>query len=163
MSEEEPAVWALMVHGGAWAIPEARCAASEAGCVAAVAVAEAILAAGGSALDAVEQAVVRLRPWFSGFPHSPTVPRPLPQRTLEDNPEYDAGTGSVLTSAGTVEMDAMIMKGDLSLGAVAAVSTVKVCTVPAGFFLRRDRHPDHGGRAGGPLRLARTPSRWRGA
>ena len=48
------------------------------------------LAAGGSSLDAVEAAV----------------------RALEDHPRFNAGRGSVLTSAGTVEMDASIMEGD---------------------------------------------------
>jgi beta-aspartyl-peptidase (threonine type) len=59
------------------------------------------LGGGGRALDAVEAAV----------------------RVLEDHPRFNAGRGSVLTSAGTIEMDASIMEGDrLACGAVAAVS-----------------------------------------
>jgi beta-aspartyl-peptidase (threonine type) len=62
-----------------------------------------VLARDGSALDAVEAAV----------------------RALEDHPRFNAGRGSVLTSAGTVEMDASIMEGDrLRCGAVAAVCRV---------------------------------------
>ena len=41
-------------------------------------------------------------------------------RVLEDHPRFNAGRGSVLTTAGTVEMDASIMEGDtLDNGAVA--------------------------------------------
>jgi L-asparaginase / beta-aspartyl-peptidase len=62
-----------------------------------------VLAAGGRAVDAVETAV----------------------RTLEDHPRFNAGHGSVLTSAGTIEMDAGIMEGDrLACGAVGVVSRV---------------------------------------
>jgi beta-aspartyl-peptidase (threonine type) len=44
---------------------------------------------------------------------------------MEENPVFDCGRGSVLTSAGEVEMDAMIMEGStLGTGAVAAVSGV---------------------------------------
>ena len=58
---------------------------------------------GGSAVDAVETAV----------------------RLLEDHPRFNAGRGSVLTSAGTIEMDASIMEGDrLRCGAVGAVSRI---------------------------------------
>jgi isoaspartyl peptidase/L-asparaginase-like protein (Ntn-hydrolase superfamily) len=76
---------ALIVHGGAWAIPDEYVEPHIAGCRAALASGWAILEQGGSALDAVEAAV----------------------RLMEDDPTFDAGTGSVLTSAGTVELDAM--------------------------------------------------------
>src|SRR5436305_13144542 len=47
-------------------------------------------------------------------------------RVLEDAPLFNAGRGSVLTSAGTVEMDAAVMCGrSLRAGAVAAVTTVR--------------------------------------
>jgi L-asparaginase / beta-aspartyl-peptidase len=59
-----------------------------------------VLAAGGSALDAVTQAVV----------------------ALEDDPLFNAGRGSVFTAAGTQEMDASVMDGrDHRAGAVAGV------------------------------------------
>jgi beta-aspartyl-peptidase (threonine type) len=45
---------------------------------------------------------------------------------LEDNPLFNAGTGSTLNSLGKVEMDAAIMAGDtLSAGAVGAVQNIK--------------------------------------
>jgi beta-aspartyl-peptidase (threonine type) len=45
---------------------------------------------------------------------------------LEDNPLFNAGTGSTLNSLGHVEMDAAIMEGrSLRAGAVAAVSGIK--------------------------------------
>ena len=60
-----------------------------------------VLAGGGSALDAAVAATV----------------------VLEDDPLFKAGRGSVLTDAGTVEMDASLMDGaTLAAGAVAAVS-----------------------------------------
>ncbi len=47
-------------------------------------------------------------------------------RMLEDDPLYNAGYGSVLTSEGNVEMDAAIMDGaNLSNGAVAAITNVR--------------------------------------
>jgi beta-aspartyl-peptidase (threonine type) len=63
-----------------------------------------ILAQNGSALDAAEAAVV----------------------VLEDNPLFNAGTGSTLNRHGNVEMDAGIMDGDsLRAGAVTAVQGIK--------------------------------------
>lgn len=63
-----------------------------------------ILVGGGSAVDAVEAAV----------------------SVLEDDPVFNAGNGSSLTFAGTVEMDAAIMDGrNLSAGAVALLRRVK--------------------------------------
>ena len=47
-------------------------------------------------------------------------------RAMEDNPRFNAGRGSALTTDGTVEMDASIMEGDrLRNGAVASVSGVR--------------------------------------
>ena len=63
-----------------------------------------ILAAGGSSLDAVEAAVL----------------------VLEDNPNFNAGKGAVLTREGVAELDASIMDGrDRRAGAVAQLRTVK--------------------------------------
>jgi beta-aspartyl-peptidase (threonine type) len=93
----------IIVHGGAGAAPTEGLEELRAGMRAAVDAGWARLRAGGSSLDAVEAAV----------------------RALEDHPRFNAGRGSVLTSAGTVEMDASIMEGDrLRCGAVAAVSRV---------------------------------------
>jgi L-asparaginase / beta-aspartyl-peptidase len=63
-----------------------------------------LLKGGGSSLNAVEAAI----------------------RILEDSPLFNAGKGSVLTSAGTVEMDASIMDGrTLKGGAVAGLQHVR--------------------------------------
>lgn len=95
---------ALIVHGGAWAIPDEQVEPHLAGCRAALAAGWAILEAGGPALAAVEAAV----------------------RVMEDDPSFDAGTGSVLTSEGTVELDAALMDGrTLRYGAVANLTRVR--------------------------------------
>jgi beta-aspartyl-peptidase (threonine type) len=95
---------ALIVHGGAWAIPDEYVEPHIAGCRAALTEGWAILEQGGSALDAVEAAV----------------------RLMEDDPTFDAGTGSVLTSAGTVELDAAMMDGaTLRYGAVVNVRHIR--------------------------------------
>jgi beta-aspartyl-peptidase (threonine type) len=91
---------AIIVHGGAGAITVDRHDRLRAGVRAAAEAGDAILAAGGSALDAVVAAV----------------------RVLEDDPEFNAGRGSALTRDGTVETDASVMDGaSHRVGAVAAV------------------------------------------
>lgn len=94
---------ALIVHGGAGADPVDGRDELREGVRAAVESGWRVLTGGGSAVDAVEAAV----------------------RSLEDHPRFNAGRGSVLTSDGTVEMDASIMEGErLRCGAVAAVTGV---------------------------------------
>ncbi len=94
----------LMIHGGAWVRPGIVTQPLLDGLSAACRTGFAVLDAGGSALDAVEAAVV----------------------ALEDDPQFNAGRGSCLTSDGTVEMDASIMRGDtLCAGAVANISGVR--------------------------------------
>jgi beta-aspartyl-peptidase (threonine type) len=95
---------ALVVHGGAGTIPAERVPGAQAGCCAAAARGLAVLAAGGSALDAVQTAV----------------------RALEDDPGFNAGVGAALTRDGTVEQDAAIMDGAaLRVGAVGAVPNLR--------------------------------------
>src|SRR4051812_35776244 len=94
----------LIVHGGAWDIPDDEVAEHQAGCRAALEAGWQVLNRGGAALDAVEAAV----------------------RVLEDAPIFDAGVGSVLNRDGDVELDAAIMDGPtLRSGAVAAVRRVR--------------------------------------
>lgn len=94
---------AIIVHGGAGADPGEDRDELRDGVREAAVAGWRVLAAGGRALDAVEHAV----------------------RALEAHPRFNAGRGSVLTAAGTIEMDASIMEGDrLACGAVAAVSRV---------------------------------------
>lgn len=103
---------ALIAHGGAGAkgAAEDRTERRRA-LLAAVRRGAELLREGGSALDAVQVTVVE----------------------LEDDPRFNAGTGSVLNSVGTVEMDASVMvmergrggEAQISAGAVAAVSRVK--------------------------------------
>lgn len=92
---------AIVMHGGAINPTGGE---YEDGIVAAVSAGFEVLEDGGTALDAVERAV----------------------STAEDNPLFNAGTGSHLNLAGDVEMDASIMDGrDRSAGAVASVSDVQ--------------------------------------
>ncbi|MGJ3647803.1 isoaspartyl peptidase/L-asparaginase family protein [Sphingomonas sp. GlSt437] len=109
MMSETPGNWVLAVHGGAGQMTRDRLSAEEdagarAGLAAALHAGSAVLAAGGSALDAVEAAV----------------------RVLEDDPHFNAGRGAVLTYDGGVSLDAAIMAGDgQRAGAVAGVGTVR--------------------------------------
>jgi beta-aspartyl-peptidase (threonine type) len=91
----------LVVHGGAGDLEPERAPEAEAGCRRAIEAGLAALAAGGSALDAACAAV----------------------RVLEDDPQFNAGTGSALSRAGTVECDAAVMDGaTVRIGAVAAMA-----------------------------------------
>jgi len=94
----------IIVHGGAWGIPDRLVEANLNGVEESVKAGWKALEAGGSALDAVVAAV----------------------NVLEDDPSFDAGIGSVLTEDRTVEMDALIMDGaNLDAGAVAGLRDVR--------------------------------------
>jgi len=94
---------AIVVHGGAGGDPAYEPIALREGMTSAITTGWQVLGDGGTALDAVEAAV----------------------RILEDHPRFNAGRGSVLTTEGTVELDASIMEGDrLRCGAVAAVAGI---------------------------------------
>lgn len=109
----------IIVHGGAGADPGEGRAELRDGIRAAVVAGWRVLAAGGRALDAVEQAV----------------------RALKDHPRFNAGRGSVLNAAGMVEMDASIMEGDrLACGAVAGVNRVANPVTLARRILDDGRH-----------------------
>ncbi|MDA8362237.1 MAG: isoaspartyl peptidase/L-asparaginase family protein [Gammaproteobacteria bacterium] len=109
---------AIQVHGGAgWR--RKRGERAMAGCQAAAMAAWDILKRGGAAVDAVEAAVV----------------------VLEDDPLFNAGTGSVLNADGRVEMDAAIMDGArMRAGAVAAVRRIRNPVTLARRILEDGRH-----------------------
>jgi L-asparaginase / beta-aspartyl-peptidase len=99
----------LAIHGGAGTIERSKMTPERereyrAALERALTAGYEILKRGGSSLDATEAAV----------------------RVLEDDPHFNAGKGSVFTSAGTNEMDAAIMDGKtLAAGAVASLKHIK--------------------------------------
>jgi beta-aspartyl-peptidase (threonine type) len=94
----------LLVHGGAWAMPDEAVAAHEAGVARALAAGYALLERDASSLDAVEAAVA----------------------VMEDDETFDAGRGSFLTQDGRVQMDALLMNGEnLRTGGVACVERLR--------------------------------------
>ena len=109
----------IVVHGGAGTVAPERFERLRAGVRAAAAAGEAILAAGGPALDAVVAAV----------------------RVLEDDPEFNAGFGAALTRDGTVETDASVMDGATQrAGAIAAVPDLREAVALARAVLDRGEH-----------------------
>jgi beta-aspartyl-peptidase (threonine type) len=99
----------LAIHGGAGTIERSNMTFEKereyrGGLERALSAGYEILNRGGSSLDATEAAV----------------------RVLEDDPRFNAGRGSVFTSAGTNEMDASIMDGKtLKAGAVGSLKHIK--------------------------------------
>lgn len=106
-SQENP--FALVIHGGAGVIERDQLSADEEQAIrsdldAALEAGRRILADGGSALDAVEAAVV----------------------ALEESPRFNAGKGSVYNAEGRHELDASLMEGRTRrAGAVAGVETIR--------------------------------------
>src|SRR5215472_2439318 len=94
----------LLIHGGAWAMPDDAIAAHEAGIANALAAGYALLERGASAVDAVEAAVA----------------------VMEDDEAFDAGRGSFLTRDGRVQLDALLMDGGtMRAGGVACVERLR--------------------------------------
>ena len=99
----------LVIHGGAGNITPDRFSAEEVaqyheGLQKALLAGNAVLAKGGSAIDAVQAAI----------------------NVMELNPNFNAGKGAVFTNEGKNELDASIMDGKtLMAGAVAGVTNVK--------------------------------------
>ena len=93
----------LIVHGGAWNIPDDQADAHRAGVLSALKAGWEILKDGGTAVDAVERSII----------------------VMENDDTFNAGHGSVLDAAGEIELDASIMEGGtLRAGAVAALQNV---------------------------------------
>jgi len=110
---------AILVHGGCGLVSAERYDRLRAGVRAAAEAGNAILDADGDALDAVVAAV----------------------RVLEDDPEFNAGTGAALTREGTVETDASVMDGDSRrVGAVAAVPDLGNAVLLARAVLEAGEH-----------------------
>lgn len=97
----------LIIHGGAGhrstPLTQADIDSAHTALRAVLTAGNSVLANGGCAVDAVVAAV----------------------RELEDAPNFNAGHGAALTSAGTVELDASIMDGEGNSGALTGVTTVK--------------------------------------
>lgn len=106
VSLRDPALKAnpvLLIHGGAWAIPDEMVEAHLNGMRNAIAAGWSTLERAGSAVDAVEEAVV----------------------IMEDDEAFDAGRGSFLNRDGKVQLDALIMDGaTLRAGGVGCVEHI---------------------------------------
>ena len=100
---------ALVIHGGAGVIERDQLSAEAENAIRAdldraLDAGQAVLASGGSALDAVTAAV----------------------QVLEDSPRFNAGKGAVFNAEGKHELDASIMEGHTRrAGAIAGVATIR--------------------------------------
>jgi beta-aspartyl-peptidase (threonine type) len=116
--------WKLVIHGGSGSMQRGKLTdeldeLGRAGLNAALDAGEAILAAGGGALDAVEAAA----------------------RVLEEDPCFNAGKGSVLAYDGHVELDAAIMDGrDRRCGAVAGLKSTRAPISAARAVMEQSPH-----------------------
>ena len=112
-------MYAVIVHGGSGAWKEQHKRAALQGVRRAAEAGEKLLAQGKSALDAVTAAVM----------------------LLEDNPVFNAGTGSALNLHGEAQMDASVMvsKG-LRAGGVACLQRVKNPVLVASKVMEETEH-----------------------
>ena len=93
----------LLIHGGAWAIPDELVEAHLNGVTNAINAGWRVLENGGCAVEAAEEAVV----------------------VMEDDEAFDAGRGSFLNREGRVQLDALIMDGaTLRAGGVGCVEHI---------------------------------------
>ncbi len=121
---QEPPRWSFAIHGGAGVIERDSLspdqdAADRASLTRALEAGSAILADGGSGLDAVQAAI----------------------ELMEDDPLFNAGRGAVFTAAGRNELDAAIMNGaDRTAGAVAGLTTTRHPIAAARAVMERSPH-----------------------
>jgi beta-aspartyl-peptidase (threonine type) len=112
----------LLVHGGAWAIPDDAMEAHTFGVRSALLAGYALLERGATAVDAVEAAVA----------------------VLEDDAAFDAGRGSFLTRDGKVQLDALLMDGGVTgtmrAGGVACVERLRNPIHAARLVLEKSPH-----------------------
>ncbi len=140
--------WKLVIHGGSGSMRPGSLSPEldelgRAGLATALDAGEAILAAGGTALDAVEATA----------------------RVLEEDSCFNAGRGSVLAFDGHVELDAAIMDGrDRRCGAVAGLRSTRAPISAARAVMEQSPHvlmsyegaDDFACEAG----LEQVPNRW---
>ena len=94
----------LVVHGGAWAMPDNVVDSHLTGVKRALAQGWHVLERGGRALDAVQEAIL----------------------SMEEDETFDAGRGSFLTRDGKVQLDALMMDGStLRSGGVGCVERIR--------------------------------------
>ena len=116
--------WTLVIHGGSGSMSRDTLSAEDdagarAGLAAALDAGTAVLRRNGTALDAVEAAV----------------------RTLEDDPHFNAGRGSVFSWDGRNELDAAIMDGtSRAAGAITGVTTTRSPVALARAVMDDGRH-----------------------
>jgi len=126
--------WSVLVHGGAGDVAPERVERHVEGCRSAAQAAALVLDQGGSALDAVERAVI----------------------VLEDDPAFNAGTGACLNEEGLIELDAAIMEGSrLRAGAVCAMPPFLNPIAIARAVLEDGRHALYAGEGAARFALAR--------
>lgn len=109
----------LVVHGGAWAMPDDVVDAHVHGVRAALDEGWRVLESGGRALDAVQAAIV----------------------SMEEDETFDAGRGSFLTRDGRVQLDALMMDGsNLRAGGVGCVERIRNPIKAARLVLEESPH-----------------------
>ena len=119
-----PGRWTIVIHGGAGGPAKGTMAASKEQeyldkLNEVLKLGSAILASGGSSMDAVETAV----------------------KFMEDCPLFNAGIGAVLNEEGKAELDAAIMDGSTGMaGAVAGVTTIKNPITAARLLMEKTSH-----------------------
>ncbi|HEY0140027.1 MAG TPA: isoaspartyl peptidase/L-asparaginase [Thermoanaerobaculia bacterium] len=124
LAQEGKKTTMLVVHGGAGTITRASMSAElerdyRAKLEEALKAGHAILAKGGTSLDAVEATV----------------------RILEDSPLFNAGKGAVFTHEGRNELDASIMDGrNMKAGSVAGVTIIRNPITAARAVMERSEH-----------------------
>lgn len=109
----------LVVHGGAWAMPEDVVDAHIRGVKKALDEGWRILESGGRAVDAIQAAILY----------------------MEDDETFDAGRGSFLTRDGRVQLDALMMDGlTLRAGGVGCVERIRNPIAAARLVLDESPH-----------------------
>lgn len=109
----------LVVHGGAWAIPDEQIEAHLKGVGHALAAGWHVLESGGTAIEAIEASVV----------------------VMENDETFDAGRGSFLNADGRVQLDALMMCGKtLRAGGVGCVERVRNAISAARKVLEESPH-----------------------